>query len=662
MSVQYSAMSSQRRHLPIDDQFDIDFANAIAHFETYNKHHYRPNTYLHKWWGRRCGSTFRLILKGLETAPNATSYYQPGGLEGKVILDPMMGGGTTLHEALRLGANVIGVDVDPIPVLQARASLTGTDRDGLEAAFLSFFGGVRRAVEPYFMTSCPTCELVVPLRHALYGQRRRCGCRDVLVVDSLVIRREADGTVLRFCPACGAVVRNGQHDCPREVAPSWVIERSGRRCSACDEPFEEESGAYYSRYTMLAVAGRCPRHGAFYKAPDAHDRELWAAAERDRPDFGDRNGAFAVDAGQKSYQLLRRGITNYLDLYSSRQLLFLAAVIDHLPDDPAQRLDLALLVSTSLEFNSMLSGYKGSETRRAGAVRHTFSHHAYAFPYTALENNPVYPSRSSGTLQKLFYGRLLRGREWAEAPRERVLGGESGEFLIVDGEKDYGQETNNVAELAEGTRRFLVHQTSADTLPLPAASVDAVVTDPPYYDSIQYDDLAAYFRVWLQQMVPDAADWARAGTKPVDTSGDDEGRTYALRMSGIFGEARRVLRPENGRLIFTFHHWQPEAWASLTCALHGAGFRLLNRYVVHAEHPMSVHISNMRALTHDAILVLAPTVATDDDRWPAATTVPRGGSAAFVGGCGALLGYMLQRENVEYAELLATWRAALQAA
>lgn len=30
----------------------------------------------------------------------------------------MMGGGTILHEAIRLGANVIGYDIDPIPVLQ----------------------------------------------------------------------------------------------------------------------------------------------------------------------------------------------------------------------------------------------------------------------------------------------------------------------------------------------------------------------------------------------------------------------------------------------------------------------------------------------------------------------------------------------------------------
>ncbi|MCZ7672258.1 MAG: hypothetical protein M5U34_36605 [Chloroflexi bacterium] len=54
------------------------------------------------------------------------------------MLDPMMGGGTTLHEAIRLGANVIGADIDPIPILQARASLSKVALPDLETAFSQF--------------------------------------------------------------------------------------------------------------------------------------------------------------------------------------------------------------------------------------------------------------------------------------------------------------------------------------------------------------------------------------------------------------------------------------------------------------------------------------------------------------------------------------------
>ena len=88
----------------LDYSFPEDFANQLAAAETYNKHLYRPNTYLHKWWARRCGTTFRLILKQLVADEARQDFYSPGGLEGRIVLDPMMGGGTTLHEAIRLGA------------------------------------------------------------------------------------------------------------------------------------------------------------------------------------------------------------------------------------------------------------------------------------------------------------------------------------------------------------------------------------------------------------------------------------------------------------------------------------------------------------------------------------------------------------------------------
>ena len=95
IALQIRPMSDKRTGVkyPIDTDFDIELADRLARLETYNKHHFRPNTYLHKWWARRCGTTFRLILKQLVTVPAQQAFYAPGGLEGRIILDPMMGGG-----------------------------------------------------------------------------------------------------------------------------------------------------------------------------------------------------------------------------------------------------------------------------------------------------------------------------------------------------------------------------------------------------------------------------------------------------------------------------------------------------------------------------------------------------------------------------------------
>jgi putative DNA methylase len=629
---------------PIDTEFPVEFANAIARLESYNKHLYRPNSYLHKWWARRCGSTFRLILKGLVKDPARRDYYAPGGLEGRVILDPMMGGGSTLHEAVRLGASVIGVDLDPIPVLQARATLSRLQLAQLEEAFQTLYLTLRDELANLFRTACPACGRPTDLRFTLYGVRRSCHCGPAILVDSYILRQGSDGSTIQICPRCHAVTADGGAcDCPAGAKSLPLIEKSSRLCRSCGGRYQEEAGTpFYARYRPLAVVGDCAVHGLFFVPPSAADLELLREADSLRPQFV--RGEFPVLPGPKSGDLLRQGVSCYLDLFSSRQLLYLDRAMKALPDgDPLVRLNLALLVSTSLDFNSMLCGYKGAAQRRPGAIRHTFSHHAYSFPYTALENNPLYPGRASGTLRKLFHDRIRRARRWAEAPVERRIG-QKGVRTFIPGEIDAGREVDKPTQLHEGIRRFCLVQGSAASLGLEADSVDAIITDPPYYDSVQYSDLAAFFRVWLRQMLPEAADWEVDLGESAVNSRNDDGERYGELLSTIFGECHRVLEKQEGRLVFTFHHWNPRAWTALTLALRRAGFSLLNRYVVHAENPSSVHIANLKALTHDAILVLAPAGAHSPKGWRLPAAVDREASHRFCQDCSSVLGWMLETD------------------
>ena len=637
------------------------FANEIARLESYNKHHYRPNTYMHKWWARRCGSTFRLILKHLVADEARQDYYTPGGLEGRVVLDPMMGGGTTLHEALRLGASVVGGDIDPIPVLQARATLSAASLPALEKGFAALMAALQERLGRLFTTHCPTCGAEEPLRFVLYGAQRRCACGPALLVDSTTLRHENGGLGVQICPRCHAIAHGpGDHvcGCTANGRPP-LVEKSRSHCAACGEPYVEDNDRpFYRRYTPLAVVGHCATHGLFFAAPSAHDLAQIAAADSRRPAWPELDGAFAIGPGPKSRDLWSRGVRSYLDLFSSRQLLYLQVALETLPQfDPLVRLNLALLVSTSLEFNSMLCGYKGARHGdRPGAIRHTFSYHAYAFPYTALENNLLYPQKASGTLHKLFHDRIRRARRWARAPRERSLNGAGPRFRPIPGEQEIGEEVRCVEEL-DRSGRFLLLQGTAAALDLPDASVDFVVTDPPYFDSVQYGDLAAFFRVWLQQLLPGEAGWHYAlSDSAVDPHANGNGQ-YARVLGDIFGECRRVLRP-GGRLIFTFHHWKPQGWAALTVALQRAGFALTNQYVVHAENEASVHIANLRSLVHDAILVLAPCEDAPPRDWRRPPAVDSSDSARFVADCAGLLGWLLQQRLPE-REIRQVWRQAL---
>jgi hypothetical protein len=658
--------------LPIDRAFDADFANALARYESYNKHLYRPNTYLHKWWARRCGTTFRLLLKHLVEDETQRGYYEAGGLEGKVILDPMMGGGTTLHEAIRMGANVIGADIDPIPILQARATLSDVPLATLEAAFESYFEQMTAELSPYFETACVECERPSTLRFMLYGLKRYCACGEAVFVDSFVLRQETNGTVIRICPNCYEV-SDEACDCePVEGKRPLQLKRT-KRCPDCQCRFRDDfETPFYQRYVPLVRVGYCKWHKMFFDGLIAADLELLETADKLRATLPP-DPTLAVHAGPKSGHLSRRGIHYYADLFSSRQLMYLHHSIKVLEQfEPVVRLNLALLVSTSLEFNSMLCGYKGSAARRSGAIRHAFSYHAFYFPYMALENNPLNSRKSSGTLKKLFHSRLRRARRWAERPVERLIGqnGNGTVKKVVEGETDYGREVSGPEAFQERGRQFWLRQGSSTELPLADNSVDFIVTDPPYFDSVQYSDLATFFRVWLEKMLPEGTQdgicWSYDlnGSAVAEHKSNgivDEKRLYEGVMGRSFGECHRVLKKEGGRLIFTYHHWNPESWAAITAALKRTGFVLVNRYVVHSENPISVHIAGFRALTDDTILVLAPKEAGIEVQWERPERVNTAESAAFCQDCGTLVGWLLGMDGLLEDEIYQVWEEQIMA-
>ena len=642
----------------IDYDFPEEFVDALSRQEVFNKHLFRPNTYLHKWWARRCGSTFRTILKQFALDADRSDYYAPGGLEGKTVLDPMMGGGTTLHEAIRLGANVIGADIDPIPIIQARASLTQAELMDLRDAFKGFYSDLYGRLGHYFETECPTCAAVTDIQYSLYGVRKSCACRDVVQIDQYDLRHEGE-RIISIDPHSWEI--SDRHDATgcADGTPS-LITKGDKRCPACGQQYGELLELpFYARYAPVAIFGVCERHGNFFRSPGATDlaRIRQADEQRSRLDFGPLSD-FVVKDGPKSGDLLRHNVRSYLDVFSSRQLLYLHCAIQQLRDYAGiNQLTLGMLVSTSLEFNSMLCGYKGWHKRRPGAIRHVFALHAYSFQYTALENNPVNSRKSSGNLQQLFHDRIERGRKWAAMPVERRIDQNGKRELVkIAGEADDGVEVFDQDGLADGQRQFWLIQGDSRSLPIAGNSIDMVVTDPPYYDSVQYGNLAAFFRVWLARLLPDAAEWQYDETRTaVAVDAADNAGNFASALTGIFAECRRVLKPHTGRMVFTFHHWDPGAWAELTIALKTAGFRLQNAYVVFSEHPISVHIRNLNSIRHDSVLVLAPVGSGSPANWQPSTNIATGESETFCRQCGATLGWLLE-SALSPPEIRAAWQ------
>jgi len=173
-------MSAQRKWA-IEDSFPVVEINRLAVPE---RNAFKPIYQMHKWFARRASCVFRAILLGcLKPLPvdengNPTKsgaeiimeeFYEDHTRDpdtnGKVILDPFMGGGTTVVEALRLGCKVIGIDLNPVAWFIVKCETTPVDITELERAFddlaartVPWSGKpLKETLLSLYKTTCPCC-------------------------------------------------------------------------------------------------------------------------------------------------------------------------------------------------------------------------------------------------------------------------------------------------------------------------------------------------------------------------------------------------------------------------------------------------------------------------------------------------------------------------
>jgi putative DNA methylase len=151
--------------------------------------------------------------------------------------------------------------------------------------------------------------------------------------------------------------------------------------------------------------------------------------------------------------------------------------------------------------------------------------------------------------------------------------------------------------------------TEADVSP---ASLDAVMTDPPYFGNVQYAELMDFCYVWLRKLVG-------AGRKefyPASTRNEDEltGNATMQRdlthfTEGLAAAFRRMslaLKP-GGPFAFTYHHNQLEAYFPIAVALLDAGLTCSAAIPCPAEMGGSVHISGTASSVVDTVFVCRTT-------------------------------------------------------
>ncbi|MEF8813277.1 MAG: DNA methyltransferase [Halovenus sp.] len=623
----------------LENNIPFQKLNRLAELESYNKHHYRPTNYQHKWWARRLGSVFR-TLNIAALSPSDTSageiwekVTEACDFDDAVVFDPFMGGGTTGQEATRVGAKFIGSDLNPVAWFITRMGLA-PQTSMLETYFRQVMNRSRDEIQPYYRTRCPSCSDEAGAQFYLWVNLDEDGNQTVREYDTLVVDYDRDGGATVVCPECHEL---GEVDAPE----SATCGRCGHSFDATEEhvrvPIDTPNAVFnggerpaYEPYAVKYHCKDCDESG-FRKFGEFDIERLEAARER----FEELEDSLPLPeqkipvGGEKTRDLHNRNYTKWMHLFNPRQLLALGTLLDNIKrvDDERARHYLTLTFSATLEFNNMFCSYKGADPRGPGAVRHIFSHHAYVHPGEPLENNPLgTKGRQSGTFRYLYEYRLKKALDYQHNPIERVLNddGTVKEKKSIVGEQIGGKPADSVSELLDGDKTHFLNCGDSATLPFLdelAGEVDAVITDPPYYDSVQYSELADFFYVWqkqsLEQDFPEifsrdsvVSDAEAVGNSTREKSLDD----YRQLLQNVFESSFDLLK-EDGPLAFTFHHKQSKAWGSVLEAIDGAGFRVVTTYPVRGENRLSVHIKGQRAVLLDSVIVCRKDHKKPEGKW-----------------------------------------------
>ena len=587
-----------------DEGFPFETLSTIAEIESWRKEINRPLSHLHKWWAQRLGTVFRAIVLATFTPAGRgilDLFYAKTRIPGAVVFDPFMGSGTTIVETLKVGARAIGRDINPVAWSLVRNALRRHDR----AAILRSFQAIERDVAPilrryycadlgggktadvlyYFWVKtvpCPVCTKNVDLFSSY------------IFAGHAYPKEHPEAQAL--CPSCGEVNQTRYdvatltcRNCHGRFDPrAGPANGTKARCSC---------GHEFSIAKVVRASGRVPTHRLYaklvllpsgnkvYLRATQYDRDIYAAAERD---LAARKSAFPVVAimpGYNTNQALGYNYRHWHEMFNARQLLGLSILGDRIIriEEAAVRELFLCLLSGTLEFNNMFASYKGEGT---GAVRHMFSHHILKPERVPLEANLWGTPKSSGSFSTLFKSRVLRALKYAQDPFEvRLLNGATKRT-----EKVFGLSARLGHVVAE---EFSSFQVSGDLYlscgdssrtDLETDSVDAVVTDPPFFDNVHYSQLADFFHVWQRHFLREVGPLIEPTTRAFGEVQNSEPAVFTDRLTAVWAECHRVLK-KDGLLVFTYHHSRAEGWSSILKAVVDAGF------VVVAAHPIKAEMS-----------------------------------------------------------------------
>lgn len=555
------------------------------------------------------------------------------GEQAPVVVDPFAGGGSIPLEALRLGCDAFGSDLNPVAcfilgvVLERIPAYPPGVADELRTAGSQIVDAVRKELSDVYpadpdgampigylwarTVACeaPGCGAIIPLIRSFWlckkpmqwalrpKVERTPGQPPDVALEVFRPRTPSEvrgATVARAtatCLCCGATLpservraqlaaHNGGTDAIFDDQGHWtsgarLIAVITRRPGQKDRGYRSAGAADYApvRFAQMRLA----RLISAWQRGD--DRALCPVPTEDTP-AGGGSGA------GRAFSVHRYGMLQWRHLFSARQQLTLATLLNAIRR-----------TGESSEFNSVLTPLLGC----------AFS----IFARTANGNARLRPNASIAPA----FGMQTLPITWT-FPETVLTGGRAenfdGAIAIVARVLD---------QLRAIERRGHMEVADAADHPLPNEVADVWFTDPPYYDAIPYSDLSDFFLVWLKRLFPD-----RSSLKdPFDPNNplspkereavQDETKTcegqikdrefFEHAISRAFVQGRRVLRNDGiGSVVFA--HKTTEGWEALLSGLIQGGWTVTGSWPIATESAARLRARDSAALATSVHLICRP--------------------------------------------------------
>ncbi|MBE9044401.1 DUF1156 domain-containing protein [Pleurocapsales cyanobacterium LEGE 10410] len=571
------------------------------------------------------------------------------GKRKPVVLDAFAGGGSIPFEAARYGLNVLASDLNPVAVVTMKAAMEyplkfGADLqqdidkwvkyvgDEAQDRLAEFFpSNEGEKVQNYLWAHtvvCPHCESVVPLspnwwlsktsNYAGKGKERKV-TSDWYAVKPIPNpeNKRVDFELIKGRKGKGTTIEtdDGEYD----PSTTTTISRGVGKCLNCNNVIEydyivSQGGTKGLGHQLYAVAYKEGEGGLRFRIPNKLDLEGLEKANRyikpniDRWHLESLSPDIQVPYGHMTAErcaMIQKGLDRWDKLFNPRQLLTLVTYVEIINEAKSklqieyepEKVEaiityLSLVLDRCVDKNCRLSGWvSGRISVQRASTQHSLNL-MWSYPETNGSN-----------------------RLWIECADVFAS-----DYYQLCGLICTKFNSSTIPGLEQYDHKSIqIDAASADSLfHIPDNSVDTIVTDPPYYSTIQYAELSDFFYVWqkrtLGDIFPDLfwseltdkdreavanpSRFRNMGASPEELAKQD----YEAKMQLAFSEYYRVLR-DDGVMTVQFNHKESGAWDVLTKSLIDAGFEITASWAVSTENPQNLHQAKKNSVSSTVLLV-----------------------------------------------------------